>query len=98
MKKIQHECLSPLILENFVLLYHAETGIATSVAAASAAFSRASSSEATGRIVLSDKTRLLVSHLLCCLHNIPLEYVIPHSVALHVARVSTQRVLRLQMV
>lgn len=61
-------------------------------------FFGATSSEAAGRIVLSDKTRLLVSHLLCCLHNIPLEYVIPHSVALHVARVSTQRVLRLQMV
>ena len=73
MKKIQHECLSPLILENFVLLYHAETGIATSVAAASAAFSRASSSEAASWIVLCNQTRLLVSHLLCRFHNIPHE-------------------------
>ena len=98
MKKIQHECLSPLILENFILLYHAETGIATSVAAASAAFSRTSGSEATGRVVLGDKTGLLVSHLLCCLHNIPLEYVIPHSVTHHAARVSARCVLRLQMI
>lgn len=29
---------------------------------------RAASSEATGRIVLGDELRLLVSHLLCCLH------------------------------
>ena len=49
--------------------------------------SRAASSEATGRVVLCDKTGLLVGHLLCCFHIIPLEYI-PHTVAHHAARVS----------
>ena len=49
--------------------------------------SRAASSEATGRVVLCDKTGLLVCHLLCCFHIIPLEYI-PHSVTHYVARVT----------
>ncbi len=55
---------------------------------------RAASSEATGRVVLCDKTGLLVSHLLCCFHIIPLEYI-PQVIAHHAARVSAQCVLRL---
>ena len=57
--------------------------------------SRAASSETTGRVVLCDKTGLLVCHLLCCLHIIPLEYI-PQVVSHHAARVSTWCVLRLQ--
>lgn len=86
MKKIQHECLSPLILENFILLYHAETGIATSVAAASAAFSRASSSETAGRIILCNQLRLLISHLLLLFHNIPHESMLSRRLLLTMPR------------
>ena len=57
--------------------------------------SRAASSETTGRVVLCNQTGLLVSHLLCCLHIIPLEYI-PQVVSHHVARVSAQCVLHLQ--
>ena len=53
------------------------------------------SSEATGRVVLRNQTGLLVSHLLCCFHIIPLEYI-PQVVSHHAARVSAQCVLRLQ--
>ena len=35
----------------------------------------ATSGEAAGGVVLGNKLGLLVSHLLCCLHIIPLEYI-----------------------
>ena len=59
-----------------------------------AVISRAPSSEATSRLVLRNQTGFFVSHLLCCFHIIPLEYI-PQVVAHHAARVSAQCVLRL---
>ena len=38
-------------------------------------FNWAPSGETAGGVVLGDKLGLLVSHLLCCLHIIPLEYI-----------------------
>ena len=49
-------------------------------------FFRATSSEATGRIVLSDKTRLLVSHLLLLFHNIPHESMLSRRLLLTMPR------------
>jgi hypothetical protein len=62
-------------------------------------FFRASSSEASGRVVLGDKLGLLVSHFLLLFHNIPHESMLSRwIVAHHAARVSVRCVLRLQKV
>lgn len=65
---------SPHARESRVVLLGA-FAVQASLAAKRTVVSRTSSSEAAGGVVLGDKQGLLVSHLLCCFHIIPLEYI-----------------------